>query len=109
MKYSKNHLPALCEIIEKQDFQEIKTSLEIRVNRQDTQTFVMQSSRRNLQSGLFYCFTDSIQNVIEKKRKKFVNLMKVISHELLNSITPFGRFLRIYKTWCSRKPFRQKI
>ena len=34
--YLKNHLPSLCEIIEEQDFQEIKTSLEIRVNQQDT-------------------------------------------------------------------------
>ena len=32
---------------------------------------------------------DSIQNVIEKKEKEaWINLMKVISHELLNSITP---------------------
>jgi hypothetical protein len=53
---SKNHLPALCEIIEKQDFQEIKTSLEIRVNRQDTQTFVMQSSRSEFTIGIILLF-----------------------------------------------------
>lgn len=89
-KYLKNHLPALCEIIEKQDFQEIKTSLEIRVNRQDTQTFVMQSSRSEIYNrDYFIVLLDSIQNVIEKKEKEaWVNLMKVISHELLNSITP---------------------
>ncbi|OUD34776.1 histidine kinase [Flavobacterium sp. FPG59] len=89
-KYLKNHLPALCEIIEKQDFQEIKTSLEIRVNQQDTQTFVMQSSRSEIYNrDYFIVVLDSIQNVIEKKEKEaWVNLMKVISHELLNSITP---------------------
>ncbi|MFE3872097.1 sensor histidine kinase [Flavobacterium sp. ZS1P70] len=89
-KYLKNHLPALCEIIEKQDFQEIKTSLEIRVNQQDTQTFVMQTSSSEIyKQHYFIVLLDSIQNVIEKKEKEaWINLMKVISHELLNSITP---------------------
>jgi two-component system nitrogen regulation sensor histidine kinase NtrY len=88
--YLKNHLPSLCEIIEEQQFQEIKTSLEIRVNRQDTQTFVMQTSRSEIYNrDYFIVLLDSIQNVIEKKEKEaWVNLMKVISHELLNSITP---------------------
>jgi two-component system nitrogen regulation sensor histidine kinase NtrY len=88
--YLKNHLPSLCEIIEEQHFQEIKTSLEIRVNQQDTQTFVMQTSRSEIYNRN-YCIVllESIQNVIEKKEKEaWVNLMKVISHELLNSITP---------------------
>ncbi|WP_242497107.1 sensor histidine kinase [Flavobacterium petrolei] len=89
-KYLKNHLPSLCEIIEEQDFQEIKTSLEIRVNQQDTQTFLMQTSRSEIyNTDYFIVLLDSIQNVIEKKEKEaWVNLMKVISHELLNSITP---------------------
>jgi nitrogen fixation/metabolism regulation signal transduction histidine kinase len=89
-KYLKNHLSSLCEIIEQQDFQEIKTSLEIRVNQQNTQTFVMQTSRSEIYNhDYFIVLLDSIQNVIEKKEKEaWVNLMKVISHELLNSITP---------------------
>ena len=89
-KYLKSHLPALCEIIEEQKFQEIKTSLEIRVKQQDTQTFVMQTSRSDIYNrDYFIVLLDSIQNVIEKKEKEaWVNLMKVISHELLNSITP---------------------
>ncbi|OAB29562.1 Histidine kinase-, DNA gyrase B-, and HSP90-like ATPase [Flavobacterium fryxellicola] len=89
-KYLKNHLSSLCEIIEQQDFKEIKTSLEIRVNMQDTQTFVLQTSRSEIfNQDYFIVLLDSIQNVIEKKEKEaWVNLMKVISHELLNSITP---------------------
>lgn len=86
----KSHLPSLCEVIEEQDFQEIKTSLEIRVNEQNTQTFVMQTSRTEIfEQDYFIVLLDSIQNVVEKKEKEaWVNLMKVISHELLNSITP---------------------
>ncbi|QZK89472.1 hypothetical protein K5V07_02795 [Flavobacterium sp. CHNK8] len=63
-------MPALCEIIEKQDFHEIKTSLEIRVNQQDTQTFVMQTSRSEIYNrDYLIVLLASIQNVIEKKEK----------------------------------------
>ena len=89
-KYLKNQLPSLCEIIEKDDFQEIKTSLEISINEQNKQTFVLQASRTEIfEKDYFIVLLDSIQNVVEKKEKDaWVNLMKVISHELLNSITP---------------------
>lgn len=89
-KYLKNQLPALCEIIEQDDFQEIKTAIEISVNEQNNQTFVLQASRTEIfELDYFIVLLDSIQNVVEKKEKEaWVNLMKVISHELLNSITP---------------------
>ena len=89
-KYLKNQLPALCEIIEQDDFQEIKTAIEISVNEQNKQTFVLQASRTEIfELDYFIVLLDSIQNVVEKKEKEaWVNLMKVISHELLNSITP---------------------
>lgn len=88
--YLKNHLPALCTVIEEQHFSEIKTSLQIRVNQQDMQTFVMQSSRTKTYNQEYYVvLLDSIQKVVEKKEKEaWINLMKVISHELLNSLTP---------------------
>jgi nitrogen fixation/metabolism regulation signal transduction histidine kinase len=83
-------LPSLCEIIEEDDFQEIKTSIEISINEQNKQTFVLQASRTEIfEKDYFIVLLDSIQNVVEKKEKDaWVNLMKVISHELLNSITP---------------------
>ena len=89
-KYLKNQLPSLCEIIEEDDFQEIKTSVEISINEQSKQTFVLQASRTEIfEKDYFIVLLDSIQNVVEKKEKDaWVNLMKVISHELLNSITP---------------------
>lgn len=89
-KYLKNQLPTLCAIIEEQNFKEMKTSLEIRVNQQDNQTFAIQTSRSKIYNrDYFIILLDSIQSVIEKKEKEaWINLMKVISHELLNSITP---------------------
>jgi len=89
-KYLKNQLPSLCEIIEEDNFQEIKTAIEISINEQNRQTFVLQASRTEIfEKDYFIILLDSIQNVVEKKEKDaWVNLMKVISHELLNSITP---------------------
>ena len=89
-KYLKKQLPTLCEIIEQDDFQEIKTAIEISINEQNNQTFVLQASRTDIfELDYFIVLLDSIQNVVEKKEKEaWVNLMKVISHELLNSITP---------------------
>lgn len=89
-RYLKNQLPSLCEIIEEDDFHEIKTSIEISINEKSKQTFVLQASRTEIfEQDYFIVLLDSIQNVVEKKEKDaWINLMKVISHELLNSITP---------------------
>lgn len=88
--YLKNQLPSLCSIIEERDFQEIKTSLQISVNKQASQTFILQASKTKTFDREYYIILlDSIQKVIEKKEKEaWINLMKVISHELMNSITP---------------------
>ena len=88
--YLRNQLPSLCSIIEELNFEEIKTTMQIRVNNQDTQTFVLQSSRsKTFDQDYYIVLLDSIQKVIEKKEKEaWINLMKVISHELLNSLTP---------------------
>lgn len=89
-KYLKNQFPALCDLIESNGFEELKTTLQIRVNSEDSQTFVMQTSRTKTYNQEYYVvLLDSIQKVIEKKEKEaWINLMKVISHELLNSLTP---------------------
>lgn len=88
--YLKNQLPSLCELIEAQNFQEMKNSLQIRVNKQDTQTFLIQTSAtKTFEQEYYVVLLDSIQKVVEKKEKEaWINLMKVISHELLNSLTP---------------------
>ncbi len=88
--YLKDQIPSLTTLIENQNFSEIKTSLQIRVDQQDTQTFVMQTSKSKTFNQEYYVILmDSIQKVIDKKEKEaWINLMKVISHELLNSLTP---------------------
>ncbi len=89
-KYLKNQLPSLCNIIEERNFDELKTSLQIRVNKEESQTFMLQASKTKAYNQEYYIvLLDSIQKVVEKKEKEaWINLMKVISHELMNSITP---------------------
>lgn len=89
-KYLKNYLPSLCYEIEKTEFSELKSAISIKIEEQDLQTFILQTSRtQTYNKEYFIILLDSIQRVIEKKEKEaWINLMKIISHELMNSLTP---------------------
>ncbi|HJY12098.1 MAG TPA: hypothetical protein VJ304_04875, partial [Flavobacterium sp.] len=88
--YLKNYLPSLCNEIEKSDFAELKSAISIKIEEQDLQTFMLQTSlTKTYNKEYFIILLDSIQRVIEKKEKEaWINLMKIISHELMNSLTP---------------------
>jgi nitrogen fixation/metabolism regulation signal transduction histidine kinase len=89
-KYLKNYLPSLCNEIEKVGFTEMKTAITIKIEEQELQTFMLQTSHtQTYNKEYFIILLDSIQRVIEKKEKEaWINLMKIISHELMNSLTP---------------------
>lgn len=89
-KHLTEKLPAFCHEIESSGFNEMKTSVEIRIDEQELQTYSIQTSKTNSFGRDYYVILlDSIQKVIEKKEKQaWINLMKVISHELMNSLTP---------------------
>jgi len=88
--YLKNYLPSLCDEIEKAGFTELKSAISIKIESQDLQTFMLQTSvTKTYDKEYFIILLDSIQRVIEKKEKEaWINLMKIISHELMNSLTP---------------------
>ncbi|MBC5838332.1 sensor histidine kinase [Flavobacterium muglaense] len=88
--YLKNYLPSLCQEIENTGFNELKTSINIKIEQQEAQTFMLQTSlTKSFNKEYFIILLDSIQRVIEKKEKEaWINLMKIISHELMNSLTP---------------------
>ncbi|MBL0735938.1 HAMP domain-containing histidine kinase [Flavobacterium sp. GN10] len=89
-QYLKNYLPSLCSEIEKVGFTELKKAISIKIEDQDLQTFMLQTSHtQTYNKEYFIILLDSIQRVIEKKEKEaWINLMKIISHELMNSLTP---------------------
>ncbi|WP_394775978.1 sensor histidine kinase [Flavobacterium sp.] len=88
--YLKNYLPSLCDEIENVGFAELKSAISIKIEDQDLQTFMLQTSyTKTYDKEYFIILLDSIQRVIEKKEKEaWINLMKIISHELMNSLTP---------------------
>jgi nitrogen fixation/metabolism regulation signal transduction histidine kinase len=89
-KYLKGQLPALCNIIEERNFEDLRTAVQIRMGSEESQTFMLQTSKTVTYGKEYYIILlDSIQKVVAKKEKDaWINLMKVISHELMNSITP---------------------
>jgi len=86
----KAKIPSFASILEQSDFAEMKSSAEIRLDEGELQTFSIQTSKsQNFDDVYYVVLLDSIQNVVEKKEKQaWVNLMNVISHELMNSLTP---------------------
>ena len=89
-QFLKNQLPSFCNEIESHNFTDVKTTVSIKPEHREAQTFMMQTSRTKSVTGDYYIILlDSIQNVIARKEKDaWINLMKVISHELMNSLTP---------------------
>jgi tRNA A37 threonylcarbamoyltransferase TsaD len=68
---SQNYLPSLCQEIENTGFNELKTSINIKIEQQEAQTFMLQTSlTKSFNKDYFIILLDSIQRVIEKKKKK---------------------------------------
>lgn len=88
--YLKDQLPGLAELIESNGFREFKSSIDLRIENKEIQSFVLQTSGTYTNDYHYYTILfDSIQRVIERKEKQaWLNLMQIISHELMNSITP---------------------
>lgn len=88
--YLKNHLPSLCQEIENSRFTELKRAINIKIDQKEAQTFMLQTAlTKTLHQDYFVVLLDSIQRVVEKKEKEaWIKLMKIISHELMNSLTP---------------------
>jgi two-component system nitrogen regulation sensor histidine kinase NtrY len=89
-QHLREKLPSFCSEIESSDFEEMKTSVDIRIDSKELQTYSIQTSKtQSFGQDYYVILLDSIQKVIEKKEKMaWINLMKVISHELMNSLTP---------------------
>lgn len=88
--FLKGFIPSVFEEIEKSGFSDNKTSVNIRFEKENFQTFVMQTSRTTTYNqDYFVLLLDPIQKIIDRKEKEsWINLMNVISHELMNSLTP---------------------
>jgi len=83
-------IPQFCDFLKERHFGDYKTSLDIQVDNKERQTFVIQASNSLIQTENYYIvLMDSIQRLMESKENEaWSTIMKVISHELMNSLTP---------------------
>ena len=96
----RHFIPSVFEEIEKTKYQDIKASINIRFEKENFQTFVIQTSRTtSYNQDYFVLILDPIQKIIDKKEKEsWINLMSVISHELMNSLTPIQSLSKSLQT-----------
>lgn len=83
-------IPQFCHFLEERNFGDYKTSLDIQVDNKERHTFAVQASNSLIQGKNYYIvLMDSIQRLMESKENEaWSTIMKVISHELMNSLTP---------------------
>lgn len=88
--YLKKFIPQFTEALEERSFEELKTTIDIQINGQERQTYVIQNSKTKIAADEYdVIFLDSIQRVIDFTEKEaWMNIMKVIAHEIINSLTP---------------------
>ncbi len=105
--FLKGFIPSVFKEIEKSNFSDSKTSVNIRFEKENFQTFVMQTSRTTTYNqDYFVLLLDPIQKIIDRKEKEsWVNLMNVISHELMNSLTPIQSLSKSLQSITSQKSF----
>lgn len=89
--FNKN-LPEFVKRLREIEFKEVQQTLEISIDNQENQTFSLKTSKIKTYNYLYYIVSlDSVQSIIEKKEKQaWYDLMKVISHEMMNTLTPIN-------------------
>lgn len=105
--FLKGFIPSVFKEIEKSGFSDSKTSVNIRFEKENFQTFVLQTSRTTAYNqDYFVLLLDPIQKIIDRKEKEsWINLMNVISHELMNSLTPIQSLSKSLQSITSQKSF----
>lgn len=76
-------------------FEEVNETLEISIDNSENQTFSLKTSAIKTYAFQYYTATlDSVQTIIEKKEKQaWFDLMQVISHEMMNTLTPINSLI----------------
>ena len=79
-----------CKLLEERNYSDFKTSIDIQIDNNEKQTFLIQASGTAIRQQKYYIvLLDSIQRMMDSKENEaWRNIMKVISHELMNSLAP---------------------
>lgn len=97
----KKFIPQFSEVLDKNNFQEIKSLIEIQIDQEQRQTYIIQNSKTIIEGDEYdIIFLDSIQRVIDSTEKEaWMNVMKIIAHEIINSLTPIYSLANTTKTY----------
>ncbi|KUY17265.1 histidine kinase [Elizabethkingia miricola] len=88
--------PEFFKLIKDTDYRESQDFMEVSINQSGFQTYSLRTTRLETPREDFCIISlESVQKIIERKEKMaWNNLMKVISHELLNTLTPINSLIR---------------
>ncbi len=86
------NLPEFVAKLRETGFREVQQTMEISIDNQENQTYSLKTSKiKTYNYEYFTVSLDSVQSIIEKKEKQaWYDLMKVISHEMMNTLTPIN-------------------
>lgn len=89
-------VPEFYKIIEETDYQSSQEFFDISIHSNSKQSFSLRTKPiKNTQHSFYIITLESVQKIIEQKEKlAWNNLMKVISHELLNTLTPVNSLIQ---------------
>lgn len=89
-------VPEFYKIIEETGYSSSQEFFEISIRGNSKQSFSLRTKQVKSTQHRFYIITlESVQKIIEQKEKlAWNNLMKVISHELLNTLTPVNSLIQ---------------
>ena len=93
--FYKDKSPEFFQLIESSKFQDSQEFIDISIQESTAQSYSIRTSRISTYGNEFCVISlESIQRIIDKKEKQaWNNLMKVISHELLNTLTPVNSLI----------------
>lgn len=99
--YLKKLIPQFCETLENKEFDDLKSTIDIQINNEERQTYLIQNTKTQITNEEYdIIFLDSIQRVIDFTEKEaWMNIMKVIAHEIINSLTPIYSLANTTKTY----------
>ncbi len=94
--FYKEKSPNFYTLIESTNYRDSQEFLDISVKESSKQSFSIRTTRIESPDQIFCVVSlESVQKIIDKKEKlAWNNLMKVISHELLNTLTPVNSLIQ---------------
>ena len=88
--------PVFYKIIQQTNYENSQEFFDISINEKVKQSFSLRTKKvENVKNRFCIISLESVQKIIEQKEKlAWNNLMKVISHELLNTLTPVNSLIQ---------------